>query len=513
MATGAPRRSGTQAARRRTAAAPDPILQLEGFTPAARPSVLEVMARRPLPIVLLTVLTAVAAYLIARVQEPEYRATARVFLVDPNRELGLDVQRPAYLDPRRSTRTKAEIALSGPVLRNVAKASGLSLDEVRDRVDAVPLSEADVFTITATSGSADEATRLVRLTESAYAAVSRRVQEAPFRRALADIAKTRRALGRDARTAGPAARARIQTRLRSLADREAELRSNMALLSSGIQAFEDPVRPDVPVAPRPLRSAAVGAMLGFLAAIALLWFRAGRRAPASHPDLAAARLGAPLIGELPERDAPWHRETRSGIEDAYRRLAHALEKRTRGNAVVVTGARPEDLSRGFSERVAAAAAELGWRALVVDGDPVKGRREAGRTPGAWDIAVGEAGAETLARVPVSGTSRYIDFLPAGAAAYRQADDARGADASRLESIFHRFDLVLVSGPALESVVDARMPPLPEGTTAIVLVGRNTPLRSLWELRSRLDVLGLRLVGFVFDNGAAPDGLLARLRSL
>jgi hypothetical protein len=242
-------------------------------------------------------------------------------------------------------------------------------------------------------------------------------------------------------------------------------------------------------------------MLGFLVAIALLWFRAGRRAPASRPDLAAVRLGAPLIGELPERGPRWRGGPKRELEDAYRRLAHALEKRARGNAVVVTAARREDLPPEFAQHVSAAASELGRRALVVDGDPVKGRGEADPTPGAWDIAVGDAGAEALTRVPVPGTPRSVDFLPAGGTAYRHADDPRGAEPGRLGSVFNRFDLVLVAAPALESVVEARMPALPEGTMAIVLVAPDTPLRSLWELRSRLDVLGLQLLGFVFNHGA------------
>jgi capsular polysaccharide biosynthesis protein len=459
------------------------------------------MARHPVLIAVTTIAVAAAAYLIARVQEPRYRATARVFLVDPNRELGLDVQRPSYLDPRRNTRTKAEIALSGPVLREVARKSGLSVDQVRDHVDSVPVSEADIFNITAVASTPAEATRLVSLTQRAYADVSRQVQEAPFKRALADMNSTRRRLEHQLASAGPDRRATLRTRIASLSDKEAELRSNSALLSSGVQAYEQPAPPEAPVSPRPLRSAAVGAMLGFMAAIAFLWFRAGRRLPASRPDLAAARLGAPLLVELPQRGRPWEHVAEGEIEDAYRRLAHAVAQRARGAAVVVTAARAEDLNAAFPERLAAAAVALGATPLLVDGDPLGGRQRPASAPGAWDVALGEAGEEAVARLPASAASSEIAFLPAGASAYRRASDSRSGEAARLAAIFRRFDPVIIAAPALETVIDSRMPPLPAGTTAIVLTGPETPLRSLWELRSRLDVLGLRLVGFVFDNGA------------
>ena len=500
MATGSPRQFRRPAGRRRTAEA-DPIAKLDGFTPAARPSVLEVMARRPLLIVLATLATAAAAYLVARVQEPRYRATARVFLVDPNRELGLEVQRPAYLDPRRSTRTKAEVALSGPVIREVARRSGLTVAEVRDRIDSIPVSEADIFNITATAPTAEEATRLVALTQRAYSDVTRELQEEPFRRALADMARRRTQLRRELARGGPAERVQLQTLLTALADREAELRSNMALLSSGVQAFEEPAPPIAPVTPRPLRSAAVGAMLGFMAAVAFLWFYAGRRLPATRPDLAAARLGVPLLVELPERTRAWRSPAAGELEDAYRRLAHAVGQRARGEAVVITAARQEDISPAFAERLAAGAAASGSHPLLVDGDPLRGRSQSRKTPGAWDVALGEAGEETLTRLKVSGTSTEIAFLPAGAAAYRTASDTRTGEAARLAAVFGKFDPVLISAPALESVIDSRFPPLPEGTAAIVLAGPETPLRALWELRGRLDVLGLHLIGFAFDYGS------------
>ena len=498
VAMGEPRRLRRPAGRR-APAEPDAVAKLEGFIPASRPSVLEVMARRPLPIVLATIATAAAGYLLAQAQEPRYRAAARVFLVDPNRELGLELQRPSYVDPRRNTRTKAEIALSAPVLREVAEQSGLSVDEVRDRVDSVPVSEADIFTITATAPTPSEATRLVELTQAAYADSSRRVQEEPFRKALADLRRMRTELEQELADAAPEDQAQLRALLTAQTEEEARLRSNMALLSSGIQALEEPASPETPVSPRPMRSAAVGAMLGFMAAVALLWFGAGRRLPATRPDLAAARLGVPLLVELPEPLRPWRRAGAGEVEDAYRRLAYSVEQRARGEVVVITASRPNDLTPGFPERLAAAAAALDHKPLLVDGDPLGGARRSGRAPGAWDVALGWAGKETLASLPPGGPTQ-VAFLPAGTDAYRRASEGR-ADAASLAELFEPFDLVLVAAPALETVLDSRMPPLPEGTTVIVLVGPETPLRGLWELRSRLDVLGLRLIGFVFDAGA------------
>lgn len=484
-------------------AAPDPGTgpatgRLEGFVPAERPSVLDVLARRPFVVAAATVLIAALGFALAKLEKPRYRATGKIFLVDPNRELGLELQRPSYVDPRRNSRSRAEVVLSTDVFRRVARRANLPLDEVRARLDAVPEREADIINVTASAGSAQEAARLVALAQQAYADVLRRIERAPFRRALADLARTRVELAGRLPAAEPAERVAVEAELEALAERSAQLRANMALLSTGLQDFEEPLPPEAPAAPRPLRSAAVGAMLGFLASIGLLWFYAARRATATRSDLAAPRLGAALLVDLPSRRYPWRGRPAGELEDAYRRLAHAVRQRTGGRAILVTAARAEDLSGDVPERLAEAASETGGSPLLVEGDPMRRRRRVQQV-GIWDVAIGAAGREAVGELLVGGIGASVPYLPAGGAAYRIAAAGEATpDVSRVEAVFANYDPVVVAGPEIQSAVTSRLPPLPHDTAAVVVVTAETPLQSLWELRSRLEVLGLRLVGYVYD---------------
>jgi hypothetical protein len=493
-------------------AAPEPAAHLEGFVPAERPSVLDVVARRPFAIAAATILTALLGFTLAKLETPSWRASGKIFLVDPNRELGLELQRPSYVDPRRNARTRAEVVLSSDVFRTVARKANLPLDEVKSHVDAVPDREADIIEVTASAGSAAEATRLVALTQEAYSEVYRRIEQAPFRRALVDLARMRRDLiARRASTANQ--RASIDAELTALSERAAQLRENMALLSTGLQDFEEPLPPEAPAAPRPLRSAAVGAMLGFLASIALLWFYAARRATATRADLAAPRLGAALLVDLPARHRPWQQPPEGELEDAYRRLAHAVRQRAGRRAILVTASRAEDLQGEIPERLAAASADTGGTPLVVDGDPMRRRRRT-RHAGVWDVATGAADRSAIGELPFGKTGASVPYLAAGTAAYQRAQAGEQTpDPARVQALFADYDPVIVAGPEIQSAVTSRLPPLPAGTAAVVVVTSNTPLRSLWELRSRLEVLGLRLIGYVYDPESEPAWrrLVSRLR--
>ncbi len=462
---------------------------------------LDVIARRPFLIAFATVATAVFGFALAKLETPRFRATGKIFLVDPNRELGLELQRPSYIDPRRNSRSRAEIVRSTPVYRQVARGAGIPADEVRENLDAVPDREADIITVTATSDTAEQATRLVALAQQAYADVLRRMEQAPFRRALADLAATRRGVT-------------DQAQLEALAEREAQLRANMALLSTGLQDFEEPLPPEAPVSPRPLRSAAMGAMLGFLGSIALLWFYVARRATATRPDLAAARLGAALLVELPARHRWWQQRPEGELEDAYRRLAHAVRQRAGGRSVLVTASRREDLHGDVPERLAAAASETGGRPLLVDGDPMRRSKRRRRGAGIWDIATGSAGTEAVGEVRIAPPGVSVPFVPAGSAAYHRAIGGEvTADPSRVDAFFAQYEPVVIAGPEIQSALTSRLPPLPPESATVVVITSDTPLQSLWELRSRLDVLGLRLIGYVYDPEATPAWrqLLSRLR--
>jgi capsular polysaccharide biosynthesis protein len=525
MAELSPRRSARRAGVRSAAVegADVPPAPGEGVAPDYRGSVFGVVARHPILVLLAAVVCGVAAYVGSRAQAPRYEATGRLFLVDPNSTLAFDLAQTTYVDPRRNARTRAEIVLSVPVLSRAADRLGASEESVRDRVDAVPSREADVVTLTAVAGSPREATRLIDLLESGYRQVTLSRERAPYRRAGADL----RALRLEVEQRLKAATARLATRprsaalqeeqqflrahLQSIRDREAALKSNAALLGTGVQLFERATLPDAPVSPLPLRSALVATLLGAVASVGLLWWREGRDPPSVNPDAAAEALAAPLLADLPS-SLPWRWRARRTREDAYRRLGYAADVLVRDGVRVlfVTAARIDDLQMPVALRLAGALAKGGRRVTLVDGDRHKRRLSrhlrAFSAPGLTDVEGDPSDLGSLVVHRLVAGSPPIAFLPLGSRPRRlHALEGTRLYRTALRALAGTSEVTVANGPALVSLAEANPGSLPE-VSALVVCGPKTSLVALTDLRGRLDLHGIPAAGLVFDR----SGRLERL---
>lgn len=496
----------------------------------SRPSPLEVLARHALLVLVAAAVGAALGYAASQTQPTEYEATARLFLVDPNSTLALDIARTTYVDPRRNARTRAELVLSEPVVRRAANAFGVPMEDIRDRIDAVPSIEADVVTLTATAESPEEAARLVRVLQDGYRMETLSRERAPFRRAVASVRSLRLEVQRElraltARIAGAASPERVRVleeerqllrdQLETLRDREAALESNAALLGTGVQLFERPELPEAPVSPIPLRSAVIGALLGVISAVGLLWWRDGRRPPVFHPQVAAAAVGAPLLADVPAA-RPWGFVMRRGSrrDEAYRRLNYLVDTIVRdgGRILFVTAARPADLRLAIPLRIAGALASGGRELAVVDADQ-HGRKltrhlNASSAPGLSDLDGDDPGPLLLPR-RIAGSSP-IALLPLG----RSRKLLTGLQGTQL---YHRalaklagsFDVTVANGPALASLAEASPGPLPDART-IVICAPKTPVAELTDLDGRLELLGLPAAGVVFDRSGRLERAVERL---
>jgi capsular polysaccharide biosynthesis protein len=532
MPESSPRRSA------RPARVPDSTAENAGVLPPGgagstldvRPSPLEVLARHPLLVLIAAAACAAVGYLASQTQASEYESTARLFLVDPNSTLALDIARTTYVDPRRNARTRAELVLSDPVLRRAADELGVSVENIRDRIDAVPSREADVVTLTATAESPEEAARLVSILQEGYRAETLSRERAPFRRAVASVRSLRLAVQQQLlELRGPIAAASstaraealeeerqlLRDQLETLRDREAALESNAALLGTGVQLFERPELPEAPISPIPLRSAVIGALLGVISAVGLLWWRDGKRPPVFHPQAAAAALGAPLLADVPAA-RPWRLVTRhgSGRDEAYRRLNYFAETIVRdgGRLLFVTAARTADLRIPIPLRIAGALAAGGREVAVVDADRHRRRLtrhlRASSAHGLSDLD-GDDPAPLLLPRRIGG-SPPLAFLPLGRSRSRllglQGTQLYHRALTRLAT---RFDVTVASGPALVSLAEANPGPVPD-TSVLVICGPNTPLGALTDLHGRLELVGLPAAGVVFDRSGRLERTLRRL---
>ena len=452
-----------------------------------------------------------AAVAVSQLQTPKYSATGRLFLVDPNRDFGLDPDRAPYTDPLRYTRMRAQLVASGPVFEGVAGELGTTAEDVADRVKVLPSRDADFVEITGVAETAEEADRLVSLVQREYQTVTTSAQQAPYRRAIEQLARERETILGDLRrvnaeiAASPgspellAERAVLRNDYRFLRARQARLASNAGLLGAGVLLAEKPVGSSSPVSPRPTRNAVIGGLLGFIVALGLLWWRAGREPIATSPELVEATLGGPLLAELPP---PGRRGGVANLDDAFDQIAYAILAAREARLVLVAPARETDRRPSVVLRLAAALAAAGKRPAIVDASESRaltervGRRDA---PGLTDVPQDDGDALTLLEEIEATPGRSVPFLGAGRGRYEQAT-------SRL---LRDFDLVVVDAPQGRSLAAAAS--MEARSAAVVVASRETPLDAIAAVRRELTLLKTPLLGFVYVRGRL--GADSRLRAV
>ena len=89
-----------------------------------------------------------------------------------------------------------------------------------------------------------------------------------------------------------------------LQQREQDITAQAAVYASGVEYFERAEPPTSPSEPKPKLAAALGGLLGLLAAGAWAWWAAARDQRAEGRGEPARILGAPLLGEVPRLRAP-----------------------------------------------------------------------------------------------------------------------------------------------------------------------------------------------------------------
>ena len=473
-----------------------------------RPRVFEVARRRLLVLAAAGLVGATAAFVLSQLQTPKYSATGRVFLVDPNRDFGLDPDRAPWTDPLRYTRTRAELVASGPVFERVANSLGTTAEDVADRVEVLPSREADFVEITGVARTEDDAKRLVSLVQREYEAVTTTAQQAPYRRAQREIRRERASLLRELRRVSAAIasspgstglfaeRSVLRRDYRLLRTREATLAANAGLVGSGVLLAETPVGRDRPLSPRPLRNAVIGGLLGSILLVALLWWRAGREPLASSAELVEAVLGGPLLTELPP---PGHRRARDSLDDAFDHLAYAVLAAREARIVLTVPVRDSDRRPSIVLGLASSIAAAGKRPVLLDASESRALTEnVGRRgePGLSEVGDGGADALTLVRDLEAAPGRSVPFLSAGE--HRRAPDRSARYERAVAQLLREFDGVVVEAPQARSLATALSAEAP--SVAVVVATPDTPLGAIAELRRELVLLKIPLLGFVYVRG-------------
>jgi Mrp family chromosome partitioning ATPase len=508
---------------------------LPGDHPAQRPAApsestlqahLRVVRRRWWLIVLAVVVVPVAAVAVSLHQQSMFAASAQVALAqqDLANELSGTPDASIYTPADRRAQTQADLAREPQVAQQAVEVARVPItgQQLLAASSVGAASNADILTFTVTNHDPRLAERLASAYASSYVRYRLTSDTAPVENALKGVEQEIEAAPPDS-----AIRA-------SLVEKATQLKT-MAALKTANASVVRTAQTAVQTAPKTLRNAVLGLLLGLLLGVALafLWDTLDTRVRSS--DEIGARLGLPLLAQLPEPPKKLREASRlamlvdpSGVQaEAFRMLRTNLQFALlsgEARTVMITSAVAEEGKSTTIANLAVALARAGKRVTLVELDlrrPLLHRFfdvEFGR-PGITQVALRDATLDDAivpiaVRGPSTGDEHHhlngngngngngsgyavLRLLTAGAI---PPDPGEFISSRRLTEILDELrresDIVLIDAPPLLQVGDGLA--LSAQVDATLVVTRIDVLRRgmLNELARLLQAMPARKLGFV-----------------
>lgn len=468
------------------------------------------------------VVGAVAGYFLGASEPVTYEATSQLVLLHPD-ERGI-FREDSSVSVEQYMAQQAERLAAGTVLDRAATELGAGdAASIRRRLEISSDDDLLLIEITAAARDAQAAADLANAVAQAY-------QDDTRERILADaqevvdqlenvqasvqeqVDQLQRQL--QAATGGAGSNdAVLAARLQNLAGQIVELESRAQQIAvdaevtgSGVEFFEPATVPENPVAPRPMRVAILGAVLGAALAAAFSYWRSGqttRIRSRSHP---AAILGVPLLGEVP---TVTHEERDQAVNDpqvveAYQFVLSSIEfalAAIDGHAVLVTSPLPMPARSLSAILLAAAAARDGRSVVLVDGD-LRSRQITARlglwdAPGLRELVASEATLEQSLHGRAFGPDAPIRVLPSGRIDRETPSFLRSpAFRETFEVVDRLGDLVIFDAAPLLSVADTSV--MAGHVDGVVLViPADLTIERLEQVRERMQFVAAPLLGYVY----------------
>lgn len=522
--------------------------------PSQGPGLLTAIRRHPL-IVLASIIVVAALGVLATVLLPtKYQATSQIVLGNENdASVFKNVQ---LMNPTAMSQSAAQIMRSQAVFvrTSVLLHHKLSPSDVANDVSVAPAQDSPQVTITATASSAGLAQELANAEGRAYLDTTKDEAAARAARTLNALSQSLSRLQskvqslnaekatlaaqvqkQAASIVSPAERAKyVETTLQGNADYQAlqnqasELVTSIAgikqtiqetqidaqLTASGVDTLLKATRPTDPTSPNMKRNVVLGAAIGLLVGAALAWRRLGRET-AVEPEQVSVALGAPLLGTV-HRSRELRHPTRvvdlspgRPLPDDLRVLASSLllhMQRQGLAASVISSAHPGEGKTVLALNLAAAASSAGHNVALVDGDV----RRAALThayglqtaPGLVDLLAHPDLGDQFDHVRYA-PNRTLPLLPVGS----RRDGAEPLTMSGLPA-FRREDgtvpAAIVDSPSVfEDPVTLWLASQHAGL--VVVVSAASSLDDLRTVRSRADLAGVSIVGFILNDFRPRSG--------
>lgn len=484
-----------------------PVESAQGAASANLEHLLRIGRRRWWVILLCVVVTPLVAFGLSKAQTPKYTATASLLFTDTSvAQQASGVQAVSQTDPQGQRNTNLQLVqdANGAAATAAAKLNdGLTAQQVKNAVSASLQGESNVVSVSATSTSPRRAAAIANTFTLSFINEQRTSDQTTVQSAIDLVEQQYTALTRPQR---------LTPQGQSLLDHLESLKI-LKTMQNNTSLVQPATAPRAPSSPKTLRNTILGLALGLLLGMFLAFVleRIDRRL--REPRDVEEAFGLPTLGIIPHTPSSGFGFRGAELEP-YRMLrAHLryfnVDRQLR--CMLVVSARPAEGKTTIARNLAATAADMGTRCLLIEGDlrkpvisnllglePSIGLTGALVSPTPIEDAVRRVGVESL---PVPGEDkRWLDVLPAGDVPPNPTELLESRAMQELLAWARQhYELVVIDTAPLGIVADAI--PLIREVDGVIVVSRvGVSTRDGAEhIRERLANLRAPVLGIVIND--------------